>query len=59
MNTLDASTALAEWQRLRNCGLTPEQRLERLCREFFLPPIDLDMKFQDQLNAVANEMSAP
>ncbi len=54
MNQLDASTALHEWQRLRD--LPPEERIERLMAEFFLPPIDLDVRYQDQLNAVTAEM---
>lgn len=58
MNQLDASTALHEWQRLRNAGLTPDERLAALMAEFFMPPIDLDVRYQDQLNAVAAEMTA-
>lgn len=58
MNTLDASMALAEWQRLRNCGLSPEERLERLMAEFFLPPIEMDVRYSDVLRAVELEMSA-
>lgn len=57
MNTLDASTALAEWQRLRGLDLTPLERLERLVSEFWLPPIDLDNRYQDTLKAVEMEMA--
>jgi hypothetical protein len=52
-----ASLALAEWQNLRAAGLTPEQRIEELMRSFFLPPIDLDVRYSDTLQAVAEEMS--
>ena len=33
-----ATEALAEWQRLRNAGLTDDQRIERMFAEFFSPP---------------------
>jgi hypothetical protein len=56
VSQLDASAALHEWQRLRH--LDPETRIERLVRDFFLPPIDQDLKYQDVLRAVAKEMAA-
>jgi hypothetical protein len=56
VSQLDASVALAEWQRLRH--LDPETRIERLVKDFFLPPIDQDIKYQDVLRAVAKEMAA-
>lgn len=49
-----ADLALQQWQALR--ALPSEARIEELMRSFFLPPIELDMKYQDQLNAVAEEM---
>ncbi len=52
-----ADAALQQWQQLRNSGLTPEQRLDRLMAEFFLPPIDLDVRYQDQIDRVSEEMS--
>jgi hypothetical protein len=52
-----ADADLAEWQRLRNAGLTPEQRLDALMATFFQPPIELDVRYQDQLNAVMMEMA--
>lgn len=55
IDTLDASSALREWQQLRH--LDPETRIERLVERFFLPPINLDVRYQDQMNAVAREMS--
>lgn len=52
-----ADTALQQWQQLRNAGLTPQQRIERLVSEFFAPPINLDVKYEDQLRAVTMEMA--
>lgn len=54
---LDASTALAEWQRLRH--LDPEIRIERLVSEFFLPPLEMDLRYQDMLRAVSIAMEEP
>lgn len=56
MNTLDASTALHEWQRLRGLNLTPKQRIERLVSEFFLVPLSLDVLYIDTMQAVEREM---
>lgn len=54
---MQASLALAEWQRLRRAGLTPEQRLEELMHSFFQPSIEMDVRYQAQINAVMTEMS--
>lgn len=54
----NADDALAKWQSLRNEGLTPIERMERLMADFFLPPIELDTKYEDQLRAVTTEMMA-
>jgi hypothetical protein len=51
-----ANAALFRWQALRAAGLTPEERIQELVRSFFAPPIDLDTRYQDQINAVAAEM---
>jgi hypothetical protein len=51
----EADFALAQWQALR--ALPPEERIDRLMTEFFQPPIDLDVRYQDQINAVMLEMS--
>ena len=50
-----ADQALAQWQELR--ALPPEVRIERLMAEFFLPPISLDVKYEDTLRHVAQEMA--
>jgi hypothetical protein len=46
----------APLQALREIDLTPTERMERLVADFFLPPIDLDTKYEDQLRAVTAEM---
>lgn len=51
---MQADAALQAWQTLR--ALPPEERLDRLMVEFFLIPFDLDIRYQDQLQAVAMEM---
>lgn len=51
---MQADAALQAWQTLR--ALPPEERLDRLIAEFFFIPFDLDVRYQDQLNAVAMEM---
>ena len=43
-----ADTYLREWQRLRNAGLTPDQRIAKLVDEFWQRPIELDIRYQDQ-----------
>jgi len=45
---------VARWQELRE--LPPEIRIERLMEDFFQPPIDLDLKFEDALRAVSEQM---
>ena len=45
---------LARWQELRE--LPDETRIERLMADYFLPPIDLDLKFEDALRAVSEQM---
>jgi hypothetical protein len=37
--------------------MTPAERMARLIADFFLPPIDLDTKYEDQLRAVTEEMA--
>lgn len=51
---MQADAALQAWQALR--ALPPEERIDRLMAEFFLIPFDLDVHYQDTLNAVAMEM---
>jgi hypothetical protein len=51
----EADFALAQWQALR--ALAPEERIDRLMTEFFQPPIELDVRYQDQINAVMSEMA--
>lgn len=53
-NQQHANHLLQAWQTLR--ALPPEERLDRLMAEFFLIPLDLDIRYQDQLQAVAMEM---
>lgn len=53
----NADVELARWQALREIELTPAERMSRLIADFFLPPIDLDTKYEDQLRAVAEEMN--
>jgi hypothetical protein len=52
------SPALTRWPSLAASGLMPEelQRIDWLMTQFFLPPIDLDTKFNDVLQAVTVEM---
>jgi len=52
-----ADVALARWQALRAAGMTPEERLASLVSDFFQVPLDLDVRYQDQTNAVAKEMA--
>lgn len=54
-----ADDALARWQALRNEGLTPIERMERLMADFFKPPLALDIRYEDQLKAVTAEMMEP
>jgi hypothetical protein len=52
-----ANLALCQWQALRNAGLTPEQRMERLMSEFFAPIPPSDIEYQATLNRIAEEMA--
>lgn len=51
-----ANLDLARWQLLRDEGLTPIERMERLMADFLKPPLALDVRYQDQLAAVEKEM---
>lgn len=51
---MHADEALQAWQAMR--ALPPEERIERLFLEFFFPPIESDVRYQDQLNAVMAAM---
>ena len=50
-----ADLALARWQQMRD--LAPDERIEALMADFFQPPIELDVRYQDQLDAIAEAMS--
>ena len=50
-----ADQALQQWQSLRD--LAPDERIEALMADFFQPPIELDLRYQDQLDAIAEAMS--
>jgi hypothetical protein len=52
-----ANLELAQWQALRNAGLTPEQRMERLMSDFFAPIPPSDIEYQATLNRIAEEMA--
>lgn len=52
-----ADEALARWQALRSDGLTPDQRLEALMRDFFAPPSPSDLLYELTLRDVAAEMA--
>jgi hypothetical protein len=52
-----ANLELAKWQALRNAGLTPEQRMERLMSDFFAPMPPSDIEYQATLNRIAEEMA--
>jgi hypothetical protein len=51
-----ANLALAQWQSLRD--LPPEERIEALMAEFFLPPPENDILFEITLRNVAMEMAS-
>lgn len=53
---MHADEALQAWQAMR--GLPPNIRIERLMADFFLVPIESDVRYQDQLNVVALEMAS-
>jgi hypothetical protein len=53
-----ADEALALWQSLRAAGLTPDQRLEVLMRDFFAPPSPVDAEYEITLRYVAAVMEA-
>lgn len=50
-----ADAALGRWQELR--GLPPEDRIEILMQDFFLPPIELDVKYENTLRRLSEEMA--
>ena len=50
-----ADAALQRWQELR--GLDPESRIEILMAEFFRPPFNLDVRYEDVLKAISMEMA--
>lgn len=50
-----ADLALQQWQSLRS--LPPDVRIERLMADFFQPPIEMDLRYEDALRAVATEMA--
>jgi hypothetical protein len=51
-----ANLELAQWQSLRNAGLTPEQRIEALFADFFAPIPPSEIEYQATLNRIAEEM---
>ena len=53
------SPALDRWPSLRNSGLLPEEleKIDRLMVDFFLPPIEMDVRYSDILQAVAEGMA--
>lgn len=53
-----ANESLARWQSLRSEGLTPDQRLQVLMRDFFAAPELLDVEYEIVLRHVAAEMVA-
>lgn len=53
-----ANEALVRWQSLRSEGLTPDQRLQVLMRDFFASPELLDVEYEIVLRQVAAEMVA-
>lgn len=50
----EASILLQQWQSMR--ALPPEERIERLFSDFWTVPIESDVRYQDQLNAVMAAM---
>jgi hypothetical protein len=54
---MQASLALAQWQELRNAGLTPGQRIEALMRDFFAPVPVSDFEYELTLRDVAMTMA--
>jgi hypothetical protein len=57
-NQQTADLALAQWQALRNAGLAPEQRIERLMSDFFAPIPPGDAEYDVTLNSIAEIMAA-
>lgn len=53
-----ANEALARWQSLRSEGLTPDQRLQVLMRDFFAAPELLDVEYEITLRQIADAMAA-
>jgi hypothetical protein len=47
-----ADEALARWQALRNAGLTPDERIERLFRDCFSPPSECDVLYDATMREV-------
>jgi hypothetical protein len=53
-----ADAALQKWQEFRRQGLTPDERIEILMREFFADPLASEVEYQAVCRRVAEEMSA-
>jgi hypothetical protein len=52
-----ADDKLRQWQDLRSRGLTPEERIEMLFYDFFLPPPPCDVEYAIIENQVREAMS--
>lgn len=51
---MHADLALAQWQALR--GLPPQERIEHLMADFFLPPSETDLEYDLTMRRVTAAM---